>query len=195
MRPSPRSVDAPHETTFLPNAAPRALCRCVALAEVESAERIAHVLATTVQAQHERLCKEAFETDKCMICFDSIRDPTTLPCGHSFCTGCVVELRAKGVSQACPLCRAPLPPSPVVLLLTQELVVLQHQRVPRSGVPLLAYWVWCLPEVRRPPAPSRFPVGFHGCSSRCLSWTARYINVVGLSRLVRLCVSRCAEVF
>ena len=29
--------------------------------------------------------------------------------------------------------RPPLPPSPVVLLLTQELVVLQHQRVPRSN--------------------------------------------------------------
>ena len=70
----------------------------------------AYVLATTVQAQHDRLCQAAFETDKCMICFDSMRDPTTLPCGHSFCTGCVVELREKGVSQACPLCRAPLPP-------------------------------------------------------------------------------------
>ena len=39
-----------------------------------------------------------------------------LPCGHSFCTGCVSELRAKGVSQACPLCRSPLPPGPEKLL-------------------------------------------------------------------------------
>ena len=72
----------------------------------------AYVLADTVHAQQQRLCKKAVETAKCMICFDSPRDPTTLPCGHSFCTGCVVELRAKGVSQACPLCRAPLPPGP-----------------------------------------------------------------------------------
>ena len=35
-----------------------------------------------------------------------------LPCGHSFCTGCVSDLRSKGVSKACPLCRAPLPPGP-----------------------------------------------------------------------------------
>ena len=75
----------------------------------------AYVLADTVQAQHDRLCKKAFETDKCMICFDSMRDPTTLPCGHSFCTGCVVELREKGVSDTCPLCRAPLPPGPEML--------------------------------------------------------------------------------
>ena len=70
------------------------------------------VLAATVQAQHDRLCKKAVETHRCLICLSAPRDPTTLPCGHSFCTGCVVELREKGVSQTCPLCRAPLPPGP-----------------------------------------------------------------------------------
>ena len=70
------------------------------------------MLADAVQAQQDRLCKKAVETHRCLICLSSPRDPTTLPCGHSFCTGCVVELRKKGVSQACPLCRAPLPPGP-----------------------------------------------------------------------------------
>ena len=72
----------------------------------------AYVLAATVQAQQERLCKKAVETHRCLICLSAPRDPTTLPCGHSFCTGCVVELREKGVSDTCPLCRAPLPPGP-----------------------------------------------------------------------------------
>ena len=50
------------------------------------------------------------ESDRCLICLEPPREPMRLPCGHSFCAGCVAGLRSKGVSQACPLCRAPLPP-------------------------------------------------------------------------------------
>ena len=70
----------------------------------------AYVLAAAAQAQQDRLSKAAFEASQCLVCLGPPREPTTLPCGHAFCTACVVELRAKGVSDACPLCRAPLPP-------------------------------------------------------------------------------------
>ena len=72
----------------------------------------AYVLAATAQAQQDRLCKAAVEADRCLICMGPPREPTRMPCGHSFCTGCVGELRSKGVSETCPLCRAPLPPGP-----------------------------------------------------------------------------------
>ena len=68
------------------------------------------MLADAVQAQHDRLCKEAVKMERCLICLEPPHDPIVLPCGHSFCTGCVAELRAKGVSDSCPACRAPLPP-------------------------------------------------------------------------------------
>ena len=52
----------------------------------------------------------------------------TLPCGHSFCAGCVSELRSKGVSETCPLCRAPLPPGPEKLY---ELAHRVHTKIER----------------------------------------------------------------
>ena len=72
------------------------------------------------------------ETDRCLVCLGPPREPTRLPCGHSFCTGCVSELRAKGVSQACPLCRAPLPPGPEKLYELAERVHLKLNRAARS---------------------------------------------------------------
>ena len=67
--------------------------------------------------------------ERCLICLEPPHEPTVLPCGHSFCTGCVSELRAKGVSQACPLCRSPLPPGPEKLWDLAERVWVKLERV------------------------------------------------------------------
>ena len=47
---------------------------------------------------------------QCVICIGPVRSPVELPCGHQYCGACLAELRSKGVSQTCPLCRAELPP-------------------------------------------------------------------------------------
>jgi hypothetical protein len=56
----------------------------------------------------------ASEGEECPICLDpvAVASATTLPCAHVFHAACVAELRKFGVKQACPLCRAPLPPGP-----------------------------------------------------------------------------------
>lgn len=47
----------------------------------------------------------------CAICLAALEEPTcTLPCGHAYHRVCVEELRKFGVKQACPSCRADLPP-------------------------------------------------------------------------------------
>ena len=45
-----------------------------------------------------------------MICLEAPVNPIELPCKHSYCRSCLAQLREKGVSQSCPLCREPLPP-------------------------------------------------------------------------------------
>ena len=73
------------------------------------------------------------ETERCLICLGPPREPTVLPCGHSFCTGCVSELRSKGVSDVCPLCRAPLPPGPEKLFELAWRVKAKLRRTAETG--------------------------------------------------------------
>ena len=54
--------------------------------------------------------------ETCGICLEESRDPTNLPCGHSFCDGCLDGWRSRyGVKEEmrrkCPTCRARIPPS------------------------------------------------------------------------------------
>jgi len=45
---------------------------------------------------------------ECAICFDNLKDPQTLACGHGFCKCCVEKLATTAIfGVQCPLCRAP----------------------------------------------------------------------------------------
>lgn len=44
----------------------------------------------------------------CSICLDRYRDPVTLPCGHSFCGGCMQD-SWRCWEKTCPECRQPFP--------------------------------------------------------------------------------------
>ena len=53
---------------------------------------------------------DGVDKETCVICVGPVVAPVELPCGHAYCGACLAELRTKKVAQACPMCRAELPP-------------------------------------------------------------------------------------
>merc|ERR1711871_572577 len=49
--------------------------------------------------------------EECAMCLESLNSGKveTLPCSHSYHSDCIAKLRAVGIPQACPICRANLP--------------------------------------------------------------------------------------
>jgi hypothetical protein len=83
----------------------------------------------------EAASRAAAAGGECIICLNPLTEASacTLPCAHVFHAACVAEMRKFGVQQACPLCRAPLPPGPERLIedATRRYLVVQ-QRVARG---------------------------------------------------------------
>ena len=76
------------------------------------------VAAVAAEARRATLRRKATEArggggidkETCVICVGPVVAPVELPCGHAYCGACLAELRTKKVAQACPMCRAELPP-------------------------------------------------------------------------------------
>lgn len=69
--------------------------------------------------------KKPKEIENCAMCFEKMEKPsecTKLPCGHTFHTNCISQLRESSIDNKCPLCRIQLPPG------TLEEEVYEHQR-------------------------------------------------------------------
>ncbi|KAL0239995.1 hypothetical protein GEMRC1_010103 [Eukaryota sp. GEM-RC1] len=51
---------------------------------------------------------------ECSVCEELMENPTTLPCGHSFCRDkCLVQWLKQKEAASCPVCREPIPSTPL----------------------------------------------------------------------------------
>ncbi|XP_068129601.1 E3 ubiquitin-protein ligase TRIM7-like [Hyperolius riggenbachi] len=63
---------------------------------------------------------------KCSVCFNTYSDPTTLPCGHTFCKQCIQKTFQNSCQRCCPECRGRLPPNLELQRNTKMCSILEH---------------------------------------------------------------------
>lgn len=65
--------------------------------------------AATISIEQEQFC--------CPVCLEVLRDPVTIPCGHSYCLGCIEDFWSRGQHRgqySCPQCRQVFNPKPLL---------------------------------------------------------------------------------
>ncbi|KAJ2779711.1 E3 ubiquitin ligase [Coemansia javaensis] len=71
-------------------------------------------------AEADRRFAQIAEALQCSICLDTLAQPHSLACGHTFCQECLVQWL--GQSKQCPACRAPVVQRPAVAFAVQDVI-------------------------------------------------------------------------